>query len=85
MWSNAEDHALYLALNHDPILCQQAYRGLFQHQLPKAQLEDIHERLAYNYPLGNDRFREEIEAALGRQVGERKRGRPVTREEVAQI
>jgi hypothetical protein len=48
------------------------------------QRHDIRECLACNYPLGIERFREEIEAALGRRVGERKRGRPLTRDSAAQ-
>ncbi len=31
--------------------------------------------LPNNYPLGNDRFREQIEKALGRHVGYNQRGR----------
>jgi len=32
--------------------------------------------LAHNFPLGNDRFREAIETALGRRVVELKQDRP---------
>lgn len=32
--------------------------------------------LAYNDPLDNDRFREQIEKALGRQIGYKQRGCP---------
>lgn len=78
------DHDLYLELDREPAARQHAYRELFKHQLPEAKLHDIRECLAYNYPLGNERFREEIETALGRRVGERKRGRPVARGSVAQ-
>ena len=31
--------------------------------------------LVYNYPLGNDRFREQVETMLGKRVGQRQRGR----------
>lgn len=71
-----QDHDLYLALDREPVARQYAYRELFKHQLPEEKLDDIRECLAYNYPLGNERFREAIETALGRRVGERKRGRP---------
>ena len=80
-----QDHDLYLELDRDPAARQYAYRELFKHQLPEAQLHDIRECLAYNFPLGNDRFRETIETALGRRVGERKRGRPSARNAAAQI
>ena len=78
------DHALYLELDQEPTARQYAYRELFKHQLPATMLHDIRESLAYNDPLGNERFREEIETALGRRVGERKRGRPVARPSTAQ-
>ncbi len=45
----------------------------------KALEVDIHQirkSLAYNYPLGNERFRKQIEKVLGRQVGYKQRGRP---------
>lgn len=80
-----EDHELCLGLDRDRVARQYVYRELFKHQLPEAQLHDIRECLAYNFPLGNDRFREAIETALGRRVGERKRGRPAARNGVAQI
>jgi len=73
------DHELYMALDREPAARQYAYRELFKHQLPETKVHDIRECLAYNYPLGNERFREDIETALGRRVGERKRGRPVAR------
>jgi putative transposase len=77
-----EDHELYLQLDRDPARRQHAYRELFKHQIPEAQIHEIRERLAYNFPLGNDRFRDEIETALGRRVGERKRGRPSKQREM---
>ena len=80
-----QDHDLYLELDRDPAARQYAYRELFKHQLLEAQLHDIRECLAYNFLLGNDRFRETIETALGRRVGERKRGRPSARNAVAQM
>jgi hypothetical protein len=45
----------------------------------------IWRRLACNDPLGNERFREQIETALGRRVGGRKRGRSAARDEVAEV
>ena len=77
------DHDLYLDLDREPAARQYVYRELFKHQLPEEKLHDIRECLAYNYPLGNERFREAIETALGRRVGERKRGRPAARDVVA--
>jgi hypothetical protein len=49
--------------------------------------EAIHDlnRLLDKPGLGECRFRETIETALGRRVGERKRGRPSARNAAAQI
>ncbi len=70
------DHALYRALDPRPAERQRVYRDLFKFQIPEIDLHEIRHSLAYNYPLGNDRFREQIERALGHKVGYRKRGRP---------
>lgn len=78
------DHELYLALEREPAARQHAYRELFKNQLPETKLHNIRECLAYNYALGTERFRQEIELALDRQIGERKRGRPVERDRAAQ-
>jgi REP-associated tyrosine transposase len=79
------DHMLYDTLDQDSQTRQQTYRELFKHQIPEVDIHQIRKALAYNYPLGNDRFREQIETALGRRVGQNQRGRPkkVRREEIA--
>ena len=33
----------------------------FRAQIPEIDIHDIRECLAYNHPLGNDRFREQVE------------------------
>jgi len=45
-------------------------------QIAAIDIHDIHECLAYNHPLGNDRSREQVETTLGKRVGQRQRGRP---------
>ena len=70
------DHLLYCALDRIPRTRQQAYRELFKHQIPEVDVHQIRKSIAYNYPLGNDRFRKQIETALGRRVGHNQRGRP---------
>lgn len=77
------DHALYQSLAPDTKARQFAYRDLFKHQIPEADIHQIREAIAYNYPLGNDQFRSQIETALGRRVGEKKRGHPVMYDESA--
>lgn len=78
------DHELYERLGHDPETRQVAYRELFRYQLSDQDIHAIRESLAYNYPLGNDRFREQVELSLGRKVGEKQRGRPKRQNEIAQ-
>ncbi|MCI0399985.1 MAG: hypothetical protein L0Z68_01585 [Gammaproteobacteria bacterium] len=53
-----------------------AYRELFRSQLSERDIHAIRACLVYNYPLGNDRFREQVETMLGKRVGQRQRGRP---------
>ena len=55
---------------------QCAYRELFRVKIPEVDIHNIRECLAYNHPLGNDRFREQVETTLGKCVGQRQRGRP---------
>lgn len=79
------DHELYVRLGPDPRARQFAYRELFRHHLTEKEVHAIRESLAYNYPLGNNRFREQIEATLGRGIGHKQRGRPRRQTENAQI
>ena len=79
------DDVLYEQLGANPEARQFAYRELFRRHLPEMDVHAIRDSLAYIYPLGNDRFRKEVEAALGRRVGEKKRGRPARENESAQI
>ena len=43
------------------------HRELFQYQIPEVGIHQIRQSLAYNYPLGDDRFQIQIENALGRR------------------
>ncbi len=56
---------------------QYAYRELFWHLLEPEQVHDIRTTVQTGTPLGNDRFREQIEQTLGCKVGQARRGRPV--------
>lgn len=55
---------------------QQAYRELFRTVLEPEQVHDIRACVQTGTPLGNDRFREQIEGILGRTVGHKRQGRP---------
>ncbi len=69
-------HAVYRALGMSEVERQAAYRELVGEALGPAILNDIRACLQTGTPLGNPRFREQIERALGVTVGYAKRGRP---------
>jgi putative transposase len=71
-----KEHILYDALGSNQQTRQKLYRELFRHQIPEAGVHQIRQSLAYNYPLGDDRFQKQIESALGRRIGFKERGRP---------
>lgn len=70
------DHPLYLALGRSEENRRVAYRALFRAHQEEAAIDDIRKAVRQGLPLGNDRFREQVEAALGRKVAQRQRGRP---------
>jgi putative transposase len=70
------DHDLVIRLAQSPEDRQCAYRAIFQSHLGAVDANEIRDCVAGNLPLGNDRFREAIEEALGRRIGFRHAGRP---------
>jgi putative transposase len=80
-WGQADcllsEHQVYVRLGASAPQRQVAYRELFRAQLSDADRDEIGECLAFNHPLGNARFHQQVEAALGRRLGHRRRGRPV--------
>jgi putative transposase len=68
-------YPLYTALGSSEIERRVSYRALFRAQLDEAALDEIRKASSRGLPLGSDRFREQVEAALGRRVGLRPRGR----------
>jgi putative transposase len=77
--SVASPHGLYLALGADALARQSRYRELFASHLPQGLVHQIQTAVAFSMPLGNDRFRQQIEQALGRSIGQARRGRPLAR------
>ncbi len=69
-------HSDYLALGRSDSERRSAYRALFAIHLDQNTLNQKRECLQTGTPLGNDRFRVQIEQALGRPVGLSRRGRP---------
>ncbi len=55
---------------------QAAYRSLFETHLDSDLVRNLRACLQTGTPFGNDRFRAQIEQALGVRVGYNSRGRP---------
>ena len=67
-------HESYLALGHTDDAKQRAYRGLFESPLTEETLSNIREATNKGWVLGNDRFRERVDALVARQTAPRPRG-----------
>jgi putative transposase len=66
----------YLRLGRTAQERQHAYRALFTTQLDEQTLGDIRGSVNQGWPLGSERFKDEIERALLRAARPPKRGRP---------
>jgi len=71
-----QPHSLYLGLDQEESKRAAAYRELFRGHLDGQVVNDIRAFLQTGTPMGNDRFREQIERALQIRVGQPCRGRP---------
>jgi len=71
-----EHHPLYLTLGLTTEKRRYSYRELFSNALASDQLHFLRATAQTGTPLGNDRFRKQIEGTLGCKVGQAKRGRP---------
>lgn len=69
-------HSTYLSLGSNLTQRLRGYRQLFEQQLNDNDLLEIRKAAHYCHPLGDDRFRLQIEEKLGRSVGFAGRGRP---------
>ena len=69
-------HADYLALSVDDMTRKQHYRTMVMDAVVAEDLDTIRRHLQRQHPYGTDRFRQTIEAQLGRTVGPQKIGRP---------
>ena len=70
-------HPVYEALGQTRELRQHAYRELFSAALDKDMVHAIRIASRFSMPLGNHRFKTEIEQALNRKLGFTPRGRPL--------
>lgn len=66
-----------MSLGKSPETQQAAYRGLFATAINPDETELIRASLHSGTPLGNNRFKQHVEAIVGGTVGFSKRGRPV--------
>ncbi len=69
-------HDEYLRLGPNIQERAHAYRELFRHQISEEDLHLIRKATHYCQPVGDDRFREQIEKKYGIKLGQMKRGRP---------
>jgi putative transposase len=71
-----EPHALYRCLGADDSARQSAYRELFRYELDPGFVDEIRKASNGNFALGDQRFGQQISAALGRRAVRGKSGRP---------
>lgn len=69
-------HAEYYVLGNTEQERCYAYRELFKTQLSEENLHLIRKSAYYSQPIGDDCFREQIEARYGIRLGQTRRGRP---------
>ena len=69
-------HSLYQELGQKAHERGYAYRELFRSILEREQIHSIRATVQTGTPLGNERFKQEIEQTLQRKVGQARRGRP---------
>mgnify|MGYP000439288526 CR=1 FL=1 len=69
-------HPEYLALAKDDKQRLAVYRSLFQQRINKSLIEDISAATNKGLALGNQKFKQEIEALCNRRVTAKKAGRP---------
>ncbi len=73
-------HEEYAALGGTADDRQAAYRQLFEHGVDRDERSAVRAALQTGTPLGNDRFKAQVEAMVGRKVGFASRGRPAARQ-----
>ena len=69
-------HDEYIRLGKDASERTLAYRELFRHQLSEQELHLIRKAAHYCQPVGDDRFRQQIESKYAIKLGNMRRGRP---------
>jgi putative transposase len=70
------EHDVYVRLGRWRSERAYRYRTLFSAALDQKAIHAIRTAASFSMPRGNNRFKAQIEAALGRQIGQAKRGWP---------
>lgn len=73
---NLIEHEIYRRLGKDESIRYKNYRDLFVVDLGEKLVSDIRRSANFSMPLGDSRFQDQIEEALGRRLGQALRGRP---------
>jgi len=76
-----QDHLLYHHIAADNDTRRACYRELFSAGLDRQLLHEIRTAAIFSMPLGNDRFKLQIERALDKSIGYARRGRSQKAEE----
>ena len=74
--SSLTPHDEYLRPGSDSQSRCFAYRELFKHHLPEQDIHRIEKAAQYCQPLGDERFRHQIEEKYGIKLGQAARGKP---------
>jgi putative transposase len=74
--SIVKDHELFLRIASTPEERLYRHRALFRTGLDARDVDDVLKAVVFSVPLGNNLFKEQIEATLGKSVGYIARGRP---------
>ena len=83
--SMLREHRIFLALGDKEETRQAAYRNLFRDEIDSGTLQSIRESIHCGNALGRERFKDEIEGALGRRVRPGERGRPKKQQQQAAL
>ena len=79
-WGDASElitpHDCYVALSSEHETRLANYRCLFAEELTDDFVTQIRRAAYYNQPIGDDKFKLQIEKKLGRSLGHMKSGRP---------
>lgn len=74
-------HSMYRALGRCEASRQAAYRGLFEGVLVDELVDEVRVALRHNHVLGNERFKDQVQAMLARKLGPGRPGRPREKDE----